>query len=180
MFWHYRVIPRQLVINTLPSYKYFKWPTNAQLFHKLSHCYMFWHYRVILRELVINTMPSYISMSNAVVGNTIQILISFDLASWIMKRRIINQLDADKLRFIDVISSTCFGHHYTHNHWWEGISSEVVSHPNSSELIPSNTLPPVAWRRAVSLHSLLCTVTTPTLSLLPIGPDHFATRPFPV
>jgi hypothetical protein len=31
-----------------------------------------------------------------------------------MKRRINNQLDADKLRFIDVISSTCFGHHYAH------------------------------------------------------------------
>jgi hypothetical protein len=29
-----------------------------------------------------------------------------------MKRRINNQLDADKLRFIDVISSACFGHHY--------------------------------------------------------------------
>ena len=26
-------------------------PTNAQLFHKLSHCYIFRHYRVILREL---------------------------------------------------------------------------------------------------------------------------------
>jgi hypothetical protein len=32
-----------------------------------------------------------------------------------MKRRINNQLDADKLRFIDVISSTCFGHHYAHH-----------------------------------------------------------------
>jgi hypothetical protein len=30
-------------------------PTNAQLFHKLSHSYLFRHYRVILRELVINT-----------------------------------------------------------------------------------------------------------------------------
>jgi hypothetical protein len=30
-------------------------PTNAQLFHKLSHSYMFRHYYVILRELVMNT-----------------------------------------------------------------------------------------------------------------------------
>jgi hypothetical protein len=43
------------------------------------------------------------------------ILISFDRASSIMKRRINNQLDADKLRFIDVISSTFFGHHYAHH-----------------------------------------------------------------
>jgi hypothetical protein len=47
------------------------WPTNAQLFYKLSHPYMFRHYRVILRELGINTLPSYTSMSNAAVGNTI-------------------------------------------------------------------------------------------------------------
>ena len=47
------------------------WPTNAQLFHKLSHSYMFRHYRVIFRELVINTLPSYTSISNAAVGNTI-------------------------------------------------------------------------------------------------------------
>jgi hypothetical protein len=53
------------------------------------------------------------------------------------------------------------------------------NHPTSSELIPSNTLP-LPRRRAVSLHSLLCTFNTPTLSLLPIGPDHFPTRPFPV
>jgi hypothetical protein len=38
------------------------------------------------------------------------------------------------------------------------------SHPTSSELIPSNTLPPVARRRSISLHSLLCTFTAPTLS----------------
>jgi hypothetical protein len=35
------------------------WPTNAQLFHKLSHSYMFRHYCVILRELVVSTLPSY-------------------------------------------------------------------------------------------------------------------------
>ena len=29
------------------------WPTNAELFHKLSHSYMFQYYPVILRELVI-------------------------------------------------------------------------------------------------------------------------------
>jgi len=28
------------------------WPTNAQLFHKLSHSYIFRHYRITLRELV--------------------------------------------------------------------------------------------------------------------------------
>jgi len=47
------------------------WPTNAQLFHKLSHSYMFRHYRVILRELVISTLPSYTSISSAAVGNTV-------------------------------------------------------------------------------------------------------------
>jgi len=47
------------------------WPTNAQLFHKLSHSYMFRHYRVIHRELVINTLPSYTSTSNAALGNTV-------------------------------------------------------------------------------------------------------------
>ena len=46
-------------------------PTNAQLFHKLSHSYMFRHYRVILRELVINTLSSYTTISNEDVGNTI-------------------------------------------------------------------------------------------------------------
>ena len=45
--------------------------SNAQLFHKLSHCYMFRHYCVILRKLVINTSPSYTSVSNAAVSNTI-------------------------------------------------------------------------------------------------------------
>jgi hypothetical protein len=56
-----------------PSYIFYfvLWPTNAQLCHKLSHCYMFRHYRVIIRELVINTLPSYTSISNAAVGNTI-------------------------------------------------------------------------------------------------------------
>jgi hypothetical protein len=46
-------------------------PTNAQLFHKLSHCYMFRHYRVILRQPVINTLRSHTSISNAAVGNRI-------------------------------------------------------------------------------------------------------------
>ena len=62
-----------LVITVFHLIYYFVlWPTNAQLFHKLSHCYMFRHYRVILRELVTNTLPSYTSISNAAVGNTIQ------------------------------------------------------------------------------------------------------------
>ena len=43
------------------------WPTNRQLFHKLSHSYMFRHYRIILRELVINTLPSNTSISKAAV-----------------------------------------------------------------------------------------------------------------
>jgi hypothetical protein len=38
-------------------------PTNAQLFHKLSHSYMFRHYRVILRQLAVSTLLSYTSMS---------------------------------------------------------------------------------------------------------------------
>jgi len=53
------------------SYYFVLWPTNAQLFHKLSHCYMFRHYRVILRQLVINTFPSYTGISSASVGSTI-------------------------------------------------------------------------------------------------------------
>jgi len=40
------------------------WPTNAQLFHKLSHTYMFRHYRVILTELVTNTLRSYTCIWN--------------------------------------------------------------------------------------------------------------------
>ena len=35
------------------------WPTNAQLFHKLSHSYMLRYYRVILREPVINTFAKW-------------------------------------------------------------------------------------------------------------------------
>ena len=48
-------------------------PKKAQLFNKLSHCYMSRHYRVILRQLILNTLPSYTStrISNAAVGNTI-------------------------------------------------------------------------------------------------------------
>ena len=53
------------------SFYFVLWPTNAQLFHKLSHSYKFRHYRAILRELEINTLPSYTSISNAAVGNTI-------------------------------------------------------------------------------------------------------------
>ena len=52
-------------------FNFVPWPTNAQLFHKLSHSYMFRHYRVIFRELVINTLPSYTGISNAAVDNTI-------------------------------------------------------------------------------------------------------------
>jgi len=52
-------------------YYFVLWPTNVQLFNKLSHSYMFRHYGVILMELVINTLPSYTSISNAAGGNTI-------------------------------------------------------------------------------------------------------------
>jgi len=38
------------------------WPTNAQLFHKLSHSNVFRHYHVILRDLVINILPCYTSI----------------------------------------------------------------------------------------------------------------------
>jgi len=47
-------------------------PTNAQLFHKLSHSsYIFRHYCVILTESAVSTLLSYTSMSNAAVGNII-------------------------------------------------------------------------------------------------------------
>jgi len=63
---------RNISVIWLTTGDYFvPWPTNAQLFHKLSHSYMFRHYRVILRELVINTLPIYATISNAAVGNTI-------------------------------------------------------------------------------------------------------------
>jgi hypothetical protein len=52
-------------------YYFALWPTNAQLFHKLSHSYMFRHYRLFLRKLVNSTSPSYTSTSNAAVDNTI-------------------------------------------------------------------------------------------------------------
>ena len=63
----------QLILMHVPSifYYFVLWPTNAQLSHKLSHCYMFQHCRVILSQLVINTLPSYTSIPNAAVGNTI-------------------------------------------------------------------------------------------------------------
>ena len=57
--------------NTKLTFYSVLWPTNTQIFHRLSHYYMFRHYRVIFRELVINTLPSYMRNSNAVVGNKI-------------------------------------------------------------------------------------------------------------
>jgi hypothetical protein len=48
-------------------YCFVLWPTNAELFHKLSHYCVFRHTRVILRDLVINTLPSHTSISNAAV-----------------------------------------------------------------------------------------------------------------
>jgi hypothetical protein len=52
-------------------YYFVLWPTNAQLFHKLSHSHVFRHLRVLLRELISNTLPSYTTISNAAIGNTI-------------------------------------------------------------------------------------------------------------
>jgi hypothetical protein len=53
-----------------------------------------------------------------------------------MKRRINNQIDADKLRFIDVISSTCFRHHYAHHQEYSSepkVGCEFVSsHPTGA------------------------------------------------
>jgi len=60
-------------------YYFVLWPTNAQLFHKLSHCYMFRYYRVILRQLVFNTLPSYTSMSNASASEILAIRLSCDV-----------------------------------------------------------------------------------------------------
>jgi len=71
-------LPRKCTLHFLIFY-FVLWPTNAQLFHKLSHSYMFRHYRVILRELVINTLQSDTSISNAAVCNkyTIKMLRRF-------------------------------------------------------------------------------------------------------
>jgi len=68
----YCIMTSLMMVNKLKYFCYsVLWPTNAQLFHKLSHCNMFRHYRVILIQLVINTLPSYTSISNAAVGNTV-------------------------------------------------------------------------------------------------------------
>ena len=51
-------------LDILICFYFVQWPTNTQLFHKLSHSsYMFRHYCVILRELVDSTLSSYTSMS---------------------------------------------------------------------------------------------------------------------
>jgi len=36
-------------------FNFVEWPTNAQLFHKLSHSYMFWHHCVILSTYLAST-----------------------------------------------------------------------------------------------------------------------------
>jgi len=55
---HHQGACNQYLAKLLARY-WLLWPTNAQLFHKLSDCYMFRQYRVIIRGLVINTLPSY-------------------------------------------------------------------------------------------------------------------------
>jgi hypothetical protein len=69
--WSLITVRFQCLSRSAIFYYFVLWPTNAQLFHKLSYCYMFRHYHVILSELVINTLPSYTSISNSAVGNTI-------------------------------------------------------------------------------------------------------------
>jgi hypothetical protein len=54
---------RDLLIILYVFFYFILWPTNAQLFHKWSHCYMFRQHRVILRELVIDTLPRHTSIS---------------------------------------------------------------------------------------------------------------------
>jgi hypothetical protein len=63
-------------------YYFVLWPTNAQSFHILSHCYMFRHYRVIFREFLINILPSYTSISSAVVGQQLQLEYVCNLARY--------------------------------------------------------------------------------------------------
>jgi hypothetical protein len=65
-----------------------------------------------------------------------------------MKRRTNNQLDADKLRFIDVISSTFFGH--------SSLQTQQV-HKNLPLLCKSNTTQPVLY----IISGLLVHVSTP-------------------
>jgi len=58
------------VINSSHLFIYFVlWPTNIQLFLKLSYSHIFRHYLVIHREFVIHTLQIYTSVSNASVGN---------------------------------------------------------------------------------------------------------------
>ena len=82
MFRHCRVILRQTVINTLPSYTsisnvavgntiLYSEPTNAHNYFTNYHTATCFDTRVILRQPVINTLPSYTSISNAAVGNRI-------------------------------------------------------------------------------------------------------------
>ena len=82
MFRHYRVIFRQLVFITSPSYirisiapvgNQFKLISfiQVQLIYKLSRSYMFRHYRVLFRHLVFITSESYICIPISTVDNTI-------------------------------------------------------------------------------------------------------------
>ena len=65
------IVSSSVRLQSMPCQVTQVFPTNAQLFHRLSHCYMFRNHRVILRELVINTVAIYTSISNAAVGKTI-------------------------------------------------------------------------------------------------------------
>jgi hypothetical protein len=70
---HFSKICPEIILTHVPFifYSFVLWPTNAQLFQKLSHCYMFRQYRFTLRELVVSTLLHYVTISNSTVGNTI-------------------------------------------------------------------------------------------------------------
>jgi uncharacterized protein (DUF1919 family) len=57
-----------------------------------------------------------------------------------VKRRINNQLDEDKLRFIDVISSTCFGHHYAHHQEYRSETTDLFCTPDDGHNDARNIL----------------------------------------
>jgi hypothetical protein len=69
----YRVVQKSLGTRGNILLGFFCTMTNkCTIISQISHSYMFRHYCVILRDLVVGTLLSYASMSNTVVGNTIQ------------------------------------------------------------------------------------------------------------
>ena len=87
--------------NTPITYIYYfvLWPTNKQLFHKLSHStYMFRQCCDILRQLVINILTTYTSMSSAAVGNTIYNYFTYGFAIEISMFKILKILKLSYLK----------------------------------------------------------------------------------